>query len=150
MQGDRQLTFRPLKTDDLRSISLVHRHACLIAYRFTAWSYSLEEVEAWYSPKFAEWTWTQAGFDDVAMTGFIALRDRHVDQLFIEPPSQRSGIGSALLIQAIKSAPGRTTLHVFEANQNARAFYEKHGFCERDRWMNTEEGAVELLYVREG
>ena len=69
MQGDRQLTFRPLKTDDLRSISLVHRHACLIAYRFMAWSYSLEEVEAWYSPKFAEWTWTQAGFDDVAMTG---------------------------------------------------------------------------------
>jgi GNAT superfamily N-acetyltransferase len=148
MQGGRQLTFRPLKTDDLRLISLLHRHACLIAYRFMKWSYSLEAVESWYLPKFAEWTWTQAAFDADALAGFIALRDKHVDQLFIDPTHQRSGVGSALLIRALKSAPGRTTLHVFEANQNARAFYEKHGFLERDRWMNTEEGAVELLYVR--
>jgi len=72
-----------------------------------------------------------------------------VDQLFIDPLYQRCGIGSALLVQALKSAPGRTTLHVFEANQNARAFYERHGFCQRDHWMNMEAGAIDLLYVRE-
>ena len=149
MPGASQLTFRPLSTDDLTAISLVHRRACLIAYRFMQWSYSLEEVEAWYSPKFAEWTWTQAAFDADVMAGFIALSDRHVDQLFIDPLYQRFGIGSALLVQALKSAPGRTTLHVFEANQNARAFYQRHGFCQRDHWMNMEAGAIDLLYVRE-
>jgi len=149
MQGGRSLTFRPLTTDDLGAISLVHRHACLLAYRFMEWSYSLEEIESWYSPKLAEWTWTHAAFDADALAGFIALRDKHVDQLFVDPTHQRSGIGSALLIRALNSARGRITLHVFEANQNARAFYDKHGFLERDRWMNTEEGAVELLYVRE-
>ncbi|TMJ85237.1 MAG: hypothetical protein E6G79_08450 [Alphaproteobacteria bacterium] len=76
MPGASQLTFRPLRTDDLTAISLVHRRACLIAYRFMQWSYSLEEVEAWYSPKFAEWTWTQAAFDADAMAGFIALAHR--------------------------------------------------------------------------
>ena len=149
MPGGPQLTFRPLKTDDLRAISLVHRRACLIAYNFMQWSYSLEEVEAWYSPKFAEWTWTQAALDADAMAGFIALRDRHVDQLFIDPLYQRSRIGSALLVQALKSAPGPTTLHVFEANRNARAFYQRHGFSQRGHWMNMEAGATDLLYVRE-
>jgi ribosomal protein S18 acetylase RimI-like enzyme len=148
--GKPQLTFRPFETDDLKAISLVHYRACLIAYRFMNWSYSLQEVEAWYSRKFVEWTWTLAGFDADAMVGFIALRDQHVDQLYIDPSHQRCGIGSSLLGQALKGAPGRITLHVFEDNQNARAFYEKHGFRERDRWLNTEEGTIDLLYVREG
>jgi GNAT superfamily N-acetyltransferase len=147
--GGPQLTFRPLKSEDLRAISLVHRRACLIAYQFMNWAYPLEEVEAWYSPKLAGWTWTQGAFDADALAGFIALSGRHIDQLFIDPHYQRSGLGSALLLRALDSARGTTTLHVFEANQNARAFYAKHGFRERDRWMNTQDGAVELLYVRE-
>ena len=83
------------------------------------------------------------------MAGFIASNGQHVDQLFIDPDYQRSGVGSALLLRALDSAPGTATLHVFEANQNARAFYAKHGFRERGRWMNTQDGAMELLYVRE-
>lgn len=147
--GGAQLTFRPLKSEDLRAISLVHRRACLIAYQFMNWSYSLHAVEAWYSTKLAEWTWTQGAFDADAIAGFIASNGQHVDQLFIDPDYQRSGVGSALLLRALDSAPGTTTLHVFEANQNARAFYAKHGFRERGRWMNTQDGAMELLYVRE-
>jgi ribosomal protein S18 acetylase RimI-like enzyme len=149
--GKPQLTFRPLEIGDLEAISLVHRRACLIAYRFMNWSYSQEDVEAWYSPKFAEWTWTLAAFDaDTSMAGFIALTNQHVNQLYVDPSHQRSGIGSALLDRALNSTPGPTTLHVFEANLSARAFYEKHGFRERDRWMNAEEGAIDLLYVQEG
>ena len=81
------------------------------------------------------------------------------------PASSRSGAGISisstsipasarwhrlvLLGQAIKCVPGRITLDVFEENLGARAFYEKHGFLARDRWMN-KEGAIDLLYVREG
>ncbi len=63
---------------------------------------------------------------------------------------ERTGIGSALLGEALKRTASPVTLHVFEDNAPARAFYEKHGFEGRDRWMNTEEGAIDLLYVREG
>jgi ribosomal protein S18 acetylase RimI-like enzyme len=150
MPGGPQHMFRPLETDDLKAISLVHHRACRIAYRFMNWSYSLQEVEAWYAGKFAEWTWTLATFEAHAMAGFIALSGRHVDQLFVDPLHQRSGIGASLLERALASIPGRITLDVFEDNFNARAFYEKHGFRPRDRRMNTEEGAIDLLYVREG
>lgn len=148
--GGAQHSFRPLDIGDIQAISRVHHRACLIAYRFMNWRYSLDEVERWYSGKFAEWTWTLAAFDDAAvMAGFIAMTDRHVDQLYVDPSQQRSGVGSALILRALESSPGPVTLHVFEQNAPARAFYEKHGFAGRDRWMNEEEGAIDLLYVRE-
>jgi ribosomal protein S18 acetylase RimI-like enzyme len=143
------LTFRALSTADVPEISLVHHRACLVAYRFMDWSYPLEQVAAWYAGKFDEWTWTRAALETEAIAGFIAMKDRHIDQLFVDPSSQRRGIGSALLSQALQSVPGRITLDVFEENRGARAFYEKHGFRPRDRWMNEQEGAIDLLYVRD-
>ena len=149
--GRPQLTFRPLETRDLPAISLVHHRACLIAYRFINWRYPLDEVERWYSGKFNEWTWTLAAFGaDATMAGFIALVEGHIDQLYVDPSHQRCGIGSTLLDRALESSAGPVTLHVFEENGLARRFYEQHGFQGRDRWMNTEEGAIDLLYVREG
>ena len=148
--GAAHLVFRPLQIKDVEAISRVHHRACLIAYRFMNWRYSLDEVERWYSEKFAEWTWTLAAFEgDAFMAGFIALKDQHVDQLYVDPSLQRAGIGSALLRAALDAAPGRITLDVFEENVSARAFYEKHGFQARDRWLNEEEGAIDLLYVRD-
>ena len=150
VSGEPQLTFRPLETTDIGAVSRVHHRACSIAYRFMNWSYSLAEVEAWYAQKFSEWSWTQAAFDsDDVMAGFIALTDRHIDQLFVDPAHHHLGIGSMLLGLLIKISPGRITLDVFEENLSARQFYEKHGFQARDRWMNEEEGAIDLLYVRE-
>lgn len=141
---------RPLGAGDVEAISLVHHRACLIAYRFMNWCYSLDEVRKWYAGKFPEWTWTLAacGPDD-GIIGFIAAIGSHVDQLYVDPSHQRFGIGSQLLGEALKSVPHPVTLDVFEDNASARAFYEKHGFQARARWMNEEEGAIDLFYVRE-
>lgn len=141
---------RQLERRDIKAISQVHSRACLVAYKFMNWSYSLSEVVEWYEGRFTQWTWTRAAVDkggDIA--GYIALRDRHIDQLFIDPAAQQAGIGSALLNLAIRQFPGKLTLDVFEANKAARVFYEKHGFKMRDRWMNAEEGVMDLLYVRD-
>jgi ribosomal protein S18 acetylase RimI-like enzyme len=147
--GGPQLTFRPLTADDVEAISAVHHRACLIAYAFMNWRYGIDDVERWYAGKFAEWSWTLAAFEADVMAGFIALKDRHIDQLYVDPSQQRAGVGSALLAQALNAVSGRITLDVFEGNLGARAFYEKHGFVARDRWMNEEEGAIDLLYARE-
>lgn len=145
-----KLSFRPLEVTDVADISRIHHRACLIAYRFINWCYPLSEVERWYSGKFSEWTWTlTACAADGSMVGFIAMIGAHVDQLYVDPSHQRSGAGSLLLGEAIKLVPGRITLDVFEENASARAFYDKHGFQARDRWMNQEDLAIDLLYVRE-
>jgi len=146
--GGRQLTFRPLAAGDVKAISGVHHRACLIAYAFMNWRYGIDEVERWYAGKFAEWSWTLAALEADVMAGFIALKDHHIDQLYVDPSQQRTGIGSALLGKALNAVSGRIALDVFEENLGARAFYEKHGFSARDRWMNTEEDAIDLLYVR--
>jgi ribosomal protein S18 acetylase RimI-like enzyme len=148
VSGGPQLTFRPLAVGDVKAISGIHHRACLIAYAFMNWRYPIDEVGRWYAGKFAEWSWTLAALDADVITGFIALKDHHIDQLYVDPSQQRAGVGSALLGKALNAVPGRITLDVFEENFAARAFYEKHGFEARDRWMNTEEGAIDLLYVR--
>ena len=109
---------------------------------------SRRQFERWYAGKFAEWSWTLAALEADVMAGFIALKDHHIDQLYVDPSQQRTGIGSALLGKALNAVSGRIALDVFEENLGARAFYEKHGFSARDRWMNTEEDAIDLLYVR--
>jgi ribosomal protein S18 acetylase RimI-like enzyme len=112
LSGRPQLTFRPLETRDLPAISLVHHRACLIAYRFINWRYPLDDVERWYSGKFIEWTWTLAAFGaDATMAGFIALVERHIDQLYVDPSHQRCGIGSTLLDRALESSAAPVTLH---------------------------------------
>jgi ribosomal protein S18 acetylase RimI-like enzyme len=146
--GGPQLFFRPLEQGDVKAISGVHHRACLIAYAFMNWRYPIDEVERWYFGIFAEWSWTLAACEADVLAGFIALKGWHIDQLYVDPACQRRGIGSLLLAQAIRSVPGRITLDVFEDNLGARAFYEKHGFEARDRWMNEQEGAIDLLYVR--
>ena len=113
--GAPQLTFRPLEIKDVADISGIHHRACLIAYRFMNWRYSLDQVERWYSGKFAEWTWTLAALgSDAGIAGFIALVDGHVDQLYVDPAHQRGGAGSSLLGEAIKAVPGGIALDVFE------------------------------------
>ena len=74
--------------------------------------------------------WVAAAGGRVA--GFIALAASHVDQLYVDPPRQSSGIGGALLDHAKAISPGGLTLTVAPRNAAARRFYERHGFVAID------------------
>lgn len=66
------------------------------------------------------------------------------------PQSWGTGLGSALLTEALKQIGERTVfLWAFKENKRARRFYEKHGF----RWNGEErvsefDGALEVRYVK--
>jgi ribosomal protein S18 acetylase RimI-like enzyme len=62
------------------------------------------------------------------LVGLLAHRDGHVDQLFVEPSDQRTGVGSALLGKAKQLSPGGLELFTSQRNKRARAFYESQGF----------------------
>ena len=58
----------------------------------------------------------------------LALHDGFVAHLYVDPPAQRSGVGSALLAYAKRLSPERLSLYTHQRNLRARAFYERHGF----------------------
>lgn len=62
------------------------------------------------------------------MVGLMALEAGHVDQLYVEPGDQGSGVGSALLAHAKQLHPRGLSLFTLQRNARARAFYEARGF----------------------
>ena len=80
--------------------------------------------------------------------GFAVTIGAHLDLLFVDPGHQGFGIGTSLLSAALRKTPPVVTLTVFEENGPARRFYERHGFRQVRRFMNIEEGAIELEYRR--
>jgi GNAT superfamily N-acetyltransferase len=66
--------------------------------------------------------------------GFLAIRRSRRDdwevleRLYVEPEAQNRGVGSALLDQAKALRPDGLVLWVFQKNEGARRFYERHGF----------------------
>ena len=66
--------------------------------------------------------------EDGRIVGFLGLKDDVVTHLYVEPRSQSRGIGSALLDHAKSLRSDRLELWVFQKNEGARRFYERHGF----------------------
>ena len=64
---------------------------------------------------------------DGRVVGFIAFAGGRVNHLYVAPPHQGRGVGSALLAVARRSSPS-LELWAFEANTEAIAFYERRGF----------------------
>jgi ribosomal protein S18 acetylase RimI-like enzyme len=76
----------------------------------------------------AGWNATVAVRDDHVI-GFLAIKPSQavVAELFVRPGLTGSGIGRALLQNAMKAMPSGFTLFTRPANARARRFYEKAG-----------------------
>ncbi|WP_406425153.1 GNAT family N-acetyltransferase [Streptomyces sp. NBC_01589] len=64
--------------------------------------------------------------------GFASVDGTELEHLYLRPDVRRRGIGSLLLAKAREISPEELTLHVFQRNTDARAFYERHGFTAVD------------------
>lgn len=51
-----------------------------------------------------------------------------IEQLYVHSAHVGAGLGRALLAQALHTLPRPLRLYTFQANAQARAFYERHGF----------------------
>jgi GNAT superfamily N-acetyltransferase len=69
---------------------------------------------------------------DGRIAGFAVVVGEELRALYVDPPAQGAGVGSALLDAAVEAlrADGHAEafLWTFEANGLARAFYERHGW----------------------
>jgi GNAT superfamily N-acetyltransferase len=69
---------------------------------------------------------------DTEILGYAALEDDMLEHLYLRPDVRRQGIGTLLLDTVKGHSPDGVSLHVFQRNTDARAFYERHGFAVLD------------------
>ncbi len=69
------------------------------------------------------------------VVGILAIKTEQavLDQIFVHPVEQRSGVGSALMAKAQQLMPSGFTLRMAKSNIRAASFYERSGFkCEAE------------------
>jgi len=72
--------------------------------------------------------------EDDRILGFLAIRRSRtegwevLEKLYVEPEAQNRGVGTTLLDKAKELRPDGLYLWVFQRNEGARRFYERHGF----------------------
>jgi GNAT superfamily N-acetyltransferase len=75
--------------------------------------------------------------EDGRVVGFAGVSGDELTHLYVDPPAQYCRVGTALLEQVKRHRPERLELWVFQKNEGARRFYERHGF----RLVRTTNGA---------
>ncbi|MGC4008069.1 MAG: GNAT family N-acetyltransferase [Pseudomonas sp.] len=92
---------------------------------------------------------------DGEVVGLLDWRDDFIDALHVSPRHQRLGIGAALLRHAETAIASeghtRIRLETDTFNQQARAFYGKHGYAEIDFYPDEEwhSGFITVLMNKE-
>ncbi len=130
-------------------VAAIHRAAMPEA----AWS-----EDAWRSLIAAPGARTRIAMDGPAPAGFLHLRraggEAEVVMIATHPSTQRRGIATALLEDAVACLDGRTLfLEVAESNDAARALYAGFGFepvGRRPRYYRTASGREDALVLRLG
>jgi GNAT superfamily N-acetyltransferase len=82
------------------------------------------------------------------VVGFAVVKADELDALYVDPESQRQGVGSALFARTIQTRPEGFRFWVFRNNTRARRFYEARGcrlILETDGADN-EEKMPDVLY----
>lgn len=91
--------------------------------------HSDDEIRRWVEQVVLKECRVWVAVRDRELLGYAVLEgDDLLDQLYLLPDARRRGIGTLLLDEVRRHSPGGLSLHVFRANTDARAFYERHGF----------------------
>lgn len=125
-----ELVLRPALGTDLPAIAELHIAARAAAYPSMPHGiHPPDEARAWV----AGWelsvydVWVAEAED---LVGYARFDDVWLDDLYVAPAAQGTGIGSALLDLVKAQRPDGFCLWVFESNQPARAFYAARGLVE--------------------
>jgi GNAT superfamily N-acetyltransferase len=86
---------------------------------------------------------------DGEILGFAALTEAVLGHIYVRPDAQNLGIGSTLLAKAKELRPQGFELWVFQQNEGARRFYERHGLtcAELTDGAGNEERTPDARYV---
>ena len=78
----------------------------------------------WFLERAELWMFEEEG----RVLGFAGVSGSELTHLYTDPSAQNRGVGSALLDHVKSFQPEGLELWVFQKNEGARRFYERHGF----------------------
>ena len=130
----------------MAEIYLAARQAALASVK---WAHDGPEVRSWIAEALIPATGVHVADDGERLTGFIAIQNDWVAQLYVHPARWRAGIGTALLAFAKSARPTGLRLWCFQSNLAARAFYERQGFVATQftDGHGNEEREPDILYA---
>lgn len=121
--------FRAAVPDDADRIAQIHRAARAAAMPWLPVIHSEAEDRWFYRHIVIPDHDVEVCVDDGQIMGFVAITDKWLHHLYVDPTTQGGGIGTALLEKAMAKRP-ELNLWVFQQNTPARAFYAAHGFVD--------------------
>jgi GNAT superfamily N-acetyltransferase len=86
-----------------------------------------EETRAWIGNVVLATHEVWVAEPDAGVVAFAAIEGDLLGHLYVHPDAQSRGIGSALLDVVKRERPNGFRLWVFQRNEGARRFYERHG-----------------------
>ncbi len=121
---------RPLRADDVEVVVAAWRRSRIAAMPGleARMGHTLEDDRAHFResvlPDHDVWVAAEGG----RVIGLLTLQGDRLGHLYVDPPAQGRGIGSALLDHAKALSPSGLALFTHVRNERARAFYERRGF----------------------
>ncbi|MFJ3308392.1 GNAT family N-acetyltransferase [Streptomyces sp. NPDC086549] len=91
-----------------------------------------EQVTRWVEDVLLKTCRVWVAVREMEILGYAALEGDVLEHLYLRPDVRRQGIGTLLLDEVRRHSPDGLSLHVFQQNTDARAFYERHGFRDLD------------------
>ena len=125
------LVVRPAGRGDLASVAEVHLRARAAAYPAMPHSVHPDDearawVDGWDLTEYDVWVAEASG----RVVGYARFDAVWLDDLYVDPGAQGSGVGGTLLDVVKAQRPGGFGLWVFASNLAARAFYARRGLTE--------------------
>jgi ribosomal protein S18 acetylase RimI-like enzyme len=124
------MTIRPFTAADTDAVVDVWHRSGLAAYTYLPMFQALtrEMARTVFAKDIAAHCDMWVAVEDDTIVAYLAMRASYIDRLYVDPPHQRKGWGTALVDYAKSLSPSGLELHTHQENLAARALYERLGF----------------------
>ena len=133
---------KKLSTAHIDSVMAIWLNSNIRAHHFIAESYWHRHFDMVKEmlPAAKVYVYEESG----AICGFVGLVEDSIEGIFVDSPYQSKGIGRTLL-DYVKLNRNGLSLHVYEKNARAAAFYLREGFVVTEKQIDENTGERELV-----